>query len=166
MARFAGYCEEMGRGLDTAPFRKWIEAIPFADWPQQHPSQMGQLRPAMVNDRQWHSFGDQAIEFLAHINFADLCSGQWGNPMLSVVMPGDFIGSHTDKQGPDWNYRVHFPITSNSHCAIFMDRSYHLQVGCAYRLNTERKHAIFNHGDTPRIHLMIDIFDTRNDGYW
>ena len=159
--RFEGYCERLHDSVNIHPMLEWITKIDFHEWPQQHPH-FGEIRPAMINDRNWHHFGRYADELLLGCRSFDKIlayPNEARAPMLSVVMPGHYIHSHVDPQPPDWVVRIHVPLMTNRESCIFMDRAYHLEIGCAYKINTERKHAIMNHGDTPRIHFMFDIFN-------
>jgi hypothetical protein len=152
MERYSSFCKRIATGLDIAPLLAWISAIDFGEWPQQHRYE-GELRPAMINDVNWRGFGDHARSFVSQ-NFASV---SWRNPMLSVVMPGHFIPPHVDAQPTDWLFRVHVPLTTNPSACMFMDRAYHLEAGSAYKVNTEKRHAIVNHGETPRLHFMFDV---------
>lgn len=154
--RFLGHCEKIGWGIDVAPLDDWLRTIPFTEWPQSNPPG-GELKPAGINDLAWNDFGKHAHEFLSQVHADGLAGRVWKNQMLSVVMPGHSIQSHVDPQPLEWEYRIHFPITTNKLCWLLMDQPYLLEVGCAYRVNTERQHAIVNHGLTPRIHFMIDV---------
>lgn len=161
MARFNGHCEKICDGIDVTPLSSWLALIPFSEWPQQ-PELFGQPRPAMINDPGWHGFGILAMAFVGGIKHSALSGKLWHSPMLSVVMPGHFIGSHRDEQATNWLYRIHFPITTNKNCTMVMDRAYHLEVGNAYQINTTKEHAIVNNGATPRIHFMIDVVEDGN----
>lgn len=154
--RFDGYCEKVSSDIDVEPLKSWIEAIPFSEWPQQH-ALYGEARPAMINMPDWHGFGERAASFVGVHDFEFLRGRRWLNPMISAVMQGHFIGSHIDEQGTDWLFRIHVPILTNPSSCFFMDRAYHMQPGFAYKVNVERKHAIINHGNVPRIHFMFDV---------
>lgn len=156
MARFKGHCEKICGDIDVTPLSRWLALIPFEDWPQQQ-KLFGELRPAAIIDPGWHGFGILAAAFVGRLNHPGLAGKLWVNPMLSVVMPNHFIPSHKDKQPLDWAYRIHFPLTTNKDCLLIMNKSYHLEVGKAYKVNIEREHAIINNGSVPRIHFMIDV---------
>lgn len=158
MAKFDGYCEKICDGIDVTPLSRWLALIPFEEWPQ-HPKMFGHKLPSVIEDTGWHGFGILAAAFLGGINKPELAGKPWCHPMLSAVMPCHFISPHTDKQPENWICRVHFPITTNEHCILIMNKSYHLEVGSAYRINTEREHSIINNGTTPRIHFLVDILD-------
>lgn len=134
----------------------WIIAIPFTDWPQQHPD--NGMRPAMVNDPAWHDLWPRTHLLVAEVlEHFPACHD--ANRMLSVVMPGHTIPEHADQQAPDWVTRVHVPLTSNTRSGLGMpDGAWWLQPGQAYRVNTEVPHSIWNYGETPRVHFMCDVF--------
>lgn len=151
--RYDGGCEKIAGNIDVARMVAWISSISLEDWPQQT-KHFGEMRPAMVNILEWNWFGSRATEFI-NTYFSQV---KWRNPMLSVIMPDHFIHSHVDEQPVDWLYRVHVPLTTNRLCSIIIDRVYHLEVGSAYKVNTEHRHAIVNLGKTPRIHFMFDVY--------
>jgi hypothetical protein len=146
------------RSLDAAPLRRviqWIEAVPFAAWPQQHRLADGLIRPAMVTDLEWHSFGAVTDELVRSATPGAL---RERNRLLSVVMPGALIEPHTDELGADWCTRIHVPLTTNPD-AMFIsgDAVHRMPVGFAYEINTRERHAVWNAGLTPRVHLIFDL---------
>ncbi len=159
MNRFLGTVEEIAV-LDPAKVVavvEWITAIPFEDWGQQKPHGVYPLKPAMMSNHTWHNFGetfDPIVNDLLVIYPG--CVAQ--QRMLSVVMPGDEIPPHVDHQCPEWLERVHVPLTTNEQASFVCDDGQHfMQVGKAYRVNTEARHSVYNHGLTPRIHFMMDV---------
>lgn len=171
MERFGGSIEEFS-SVNVSELVAWIKDIGFETWPQQRPLDDGQLRPAMVSDREWFGFGAMAEPIVqvcvnrllglsetdaGFILNADLDnhSYQW---MLSVVMPGHEIEPHVDGQAPYWKARVHVPLTTNAKAVTIMDDGeHHMKVGKAYLVNTMATHAVANRGKTPRIHFMFDV---------
>lgn len=137
---------------------RWIAAIPLGEWPQQHRLADGQIRPAMVTDLTWNAFGDVTAELVRAATPQSLGPLRERNRLLSVVMPGAVIDPHTDELGPDWVTRIHVPLLTNSD-AMFItgDVVRRLQVGLAYEINTRERHAVWNAGSTPRVHLMFDL---------
>jgi len=78
--------------------------------------------------------------------------------MLSVVMPGATIDPHTDELGRDWATRMHVPLLTNEDAFFISGGVLHrLKAGFAYEINTRERHAVWNAGDTPRVHLMFDL---------
>jgi hypothetical protein len=159
MIRFTGTVEEF-LTLDPQILGAvilWITAIPLEDWGQQKPAGVYPLKPAMMSNHTWHNFGE-AIDPLVNsilVYYPDCIPLQ---QMLGVVMPGDIIPVHIDHQCEEWVERIHIPLTTNPK-AVFRcdDGEHHMEVGKAYRVNTEARHEVFNGGDTPRIHLMFDV---------
>lgn len=153
--RFTGKVEAFA-SLDVADLVKWICGIPFSEWHQQRPVDH-QLRPAMMTDLSWHglkAITDPAVALLTG-HFPG-CSED--TRMVSVVMPGHSIEPHCDWQSPHWICRVHVPLTTNDKSRFIVGGiDHHMEVGKAYRVNTEIEHAVTNDGATPRIHLMFDV---------
>lgn len=153
LRRFTGAVAWLA-SIDIADLSAWLLPIPFEDWPQQS---LRELKPAMVNDPEWHGFGAQAAPTVATLmgHFPGCKATQ---PMLSVVMPGHAIEPHVDHQGPKWLCRVHVPLTTNPRSFFIVGGSHHLLApGHAYRVNTEAEHAVTNGGISPRIHFMFDV---------
>lgn len=160
MRRFLGTVEKFAV-LDPAKVAavvEWITAIPFEDWGQQKPPGVLPLKPAMMSNHTWHNFGavlDPLVNDILGQHFPGCIAQQ---RMLSVVMPGDEIPRHRDDQCPEWVERVHIPLTTNALASFVCDDGAHfMEVGCAYRVNTEGFHAVYNRGDTPRVHFMFDV---------
>lgn len=144
--------------VDITDFASWLAAIPFAEWPQQHPAADGSLRPAMVTALTWHGFGMEAMPIVHALGFDE---SQIFQLMLSAVMPGQEIPEHSDEQPKDWLYRVHVPIFGNYRAVFRAGGVEHiLMPGIAYKVNTRVAHAVFNRGATPRVHLMFDVMET------
>jgi hypothetical protein len=155
--------------VDVRSMAEWISAIPFEAWPQQTRLEDGKIRPAMVNDLRWPwdglrpSFRDAMGDVVDHVNEHP---GLWGhdfsNFMLSVVMPRHSIPPHADQQSPGWITRVHVPLLTNPWA--FFDvleperRRYQMEVGNAYLVDVSQVHEVVNHGATPRVHFMFDVF--------
>jgi len=139
---------------------QWILDIPFERWPQQHRLADGLVRPAMVTDLGWESFGDVTAELVQNATPISMKQLRERNRLLSVVMPGAVIDPHTDELGGDWCTRIHVPLLSNPD-AMFIsgDVVHRLEVGFAYEINTRERHAVWNAGATPRVHLMFDLHE-------
>jgi hypothetical protein len=155
--RFLGTVEWLGPVKVEAVVR-WITAIPLEDWNQQKPHGMLPLKPAMMSNRTWHNFGETCDPIVNEILAAHYPGCIPLQAMLGVVMPGDHIPVHKDDQCPEWLERVHVPLTTNVSASMVCDDGPHfMKVGSAYRVNTEARHAVYNYGETPRIHFMFDV---------
>lgn len=137
---------------------QWITAVSYEAWPQQSRLADGLLRPAMVTDLAWQSFGDATADLVRNATPPALSHLRERNRLLSVVMPGALIEPHTDELGGDWCTRIHVPLLTNPD-AMFIsgDVVRRLAVGFAYEINTRERHAVWNAGATPRVHLMFDL---------
>lgn len=137
---------------------QWLKAIPFECWPQQRRLADGLLRPAMVTDLEWGRFGEVTDDLVRGATPPSLSSLRECNRLLSVVMPGAQIDPHTDDLGPDWCTRIHVPLLTNQD-AMFIsgDVVHRMAVGFAYEIDTRERHAVWNAGATPRVHLMFDL---------
>ena len=138
--------------------KNWITAIPFDAWPQQ-PALRGELRPAMVNDCAWFRFGNETDPLINSI-MLDVFPGRvQRNRMLSVIMPGHDIDPHSDRQPHGWMTRIHVPLVTNPNAWFVFDSTHHLAFGFAYAVDVTKRHYVHNHGTTPRVHLMFDVFE-------
>lgn len=151
----------MALELDPATLHRviaWLESIPFASWPQQHRLADGLLRPAMVTDLGWQSFGEVTADLVRSATPPSMSHLRERNRLLSVVMPGALIEPHTDELGSDWHTRIHVPLLTNPD-AMFIsgDVVRRMAVGFAYEIDTRDRHAVWNAGATPRVHLMFDL---------
>jgi hypothetical protein len=168
MTRFRGFVEKIGEGVDVRAIRDWVLPIPLEDWPEAprptiDPYIIG--LPAIVNMHDWHGFGDATLDMMEQIialDFPALRHMELYDFKISMLVPGQFLGTHTHGIGPDmhkWCFRVHVPIQTNPSAFFIMDKAYHLEEGSAYIVNVERPHAVVNHGDAPRIHFMFEAED-------
>lgn len=78
---------------------------------------------------------------------------------LVNLLPGKSLVPHIDIY---WFHkesrRIHIPIITNSNSMLtFNDRPYHLKSGEVYEINNRIIHSGFNHGNTDRIHLILDM---------
>lgn len=142
--------------VDPWQVQAWLDSISFKQWPQQDPID-GQLRPAMVSDTSWHGFGDATDSLVEDcLRHFPGCVGR--ERMLSVVMPGHDIPEHVDRQSNRWRIRLHVPLLTNP-AALFVveGEPHHLEAGYAYEVDTRKRHAVVNGGETARVHFMFDV---------
>jgi hypothetical protein len=147
--------------LDSGALQRaiqWIFGISFESWPQQTRLADGLLRPSMVTDLEWESFGEVTAELVRAATPPAMSHLRERNRLLSAVMPGALIDPHTDELGADWQTRIHVPLLSNPDAMLISgDVVHRLAVGFAYEINTRERHAVWNAGATPRVHLMFDL---------
>lgn len=81
---------------------------------------------------------------------------------FAAMAPGFEIKPHTDYD-PTYITRFHLPIVTNEKCRLFAEQNgntieKHMPAdGRVYFLNTGVKHWAVNHGETWRIHILIDV---------
>lgn len=156
MERFGGTISSLGP-VDVSGMVAWIGAIPLDSWPQGERLAAESPYPAMVSNGDWHGFHREAApvvdELMSHFPG---CVPD--HRMLSVVVPGQRVLRHDDLQDETWRVRVHVPLITNPDARMFYDDAgFHLEVGRAYRVNTELPHWLHNLGAEPRVHFFFDV---------
>jgi hypothetical protein len=83
-----------------------------------------------------------------------------GRITVHNVMPDGQIARHCDS-GRYFKYyhRFHLPIVTNPKAVFTNDHGAeeHMEAQYVYLLNIADYHSVFNHGDTDRIHMLLDI---------
>ena len=154
--RFRGTVQLLGEVCDES-LLGWVMDIPFTQWPQQS-AVNGASRPAMVNDPQWHRFGERSDPLVRQILGTWSRRGAELQRLLSVVMPSHNIDTHVDKVSPRHWGRVHVPLMTNALSEFIVGGESHtMKAGYAYLVNIEAPHSVLNAGLTPRIHFMLDV---------
>lgn len=102
------------------------------------------------------------------------CSGAGiGRIMLVRLNPRGHVRIHTDT-GPyaDAFQRHHVVLSSNEHCSYHCGEStIHAShdggvPGDCFWFDHHKPHYSHNHGDTPRVHLIVDTMDRRSTTDW
>jgi hypothetical protein len=78
---------------------------------------------------------------------------------LLKLKAGSSILEHTDAQlgYEDGEARLHVPIVTDPNVEFFVDgRRLPMEVGQCWYVNVSLPHRVDNHGDTERVHLVID----------
>jgi hypothetical protein len=88
---------------------------------------------------------------------------------INYIKPGEGIKPHKDNgdgvTGRHWylgaSKRIHVPIITNELAIMYCNnQSKHLPVGTVYEFHNNLNHYVVNDGDTPRVHLVIDLVPT------
>ncbi len=81
--------------------------------------------------------------------------------MLARMAPGGVIHPHRDQNpAAKWPHKIHVPILTNEGVTYFVDgKAYSMAEGEAVEVNNMGLHAVENHGDTDRIHLIFEYYD-------
>lgn len=155
MSRFTGTVEYLA-DVDVRVAQEWVASINYAEWPNYVPDAPWQ---GFVKDRLWHDFANVVQPIISALR-DQLPGPQLNNLLLSAIMPGYTIPPHTDEQGERWLCRVHVPLVVSEDSRFEVGGEAHrMEVGKAYRVNTEVEHSVANDGTTPRIHFMFDVLE-------
>ena len=77
---------------------------------------------------------------------------------LAELPPGETIAPHRDSGILALIHRLHGPISTNKAVDFTIaDEPFSLHEGVLYELNNVVEHSVRNGGDTPRIHLLVDM---------
>ena len=88
-----------------------------------------------------------------------------GKILAAYLPPGAKIKPHKDG-GEYYKYhnRIHIPLITAPEVTMFADdEPYHMDVGNVYLFQNLRRHSVVNNSETGRIHLIVDVLDTRYD---
>ena len=103
------------------------------------------------------------VEHLGSIRdaFADIAEavpGTWAYSMLTILPPGGFIPFHRDVPPGSGLERFHLVLSDNERCWCFHAGDWQqLDLGGVYRMDMTGEHASINLGETPRVHLVVDV---------
>jgi len=121
------------------------------DWRSSHD------RPAWA---QWRERLEPAMR--AAVADYGYANGAFPRVMLARMAPGGEIKPHRDANAAaKWPHKIHIPLLTNDNVTFFVDGTgYRLPEGEAAEVNNMAVHAVRNDGDTDRIHLIFEYYDT------
>ena len=121
------------------------------DWRSSHD------RPAWA---QWRERLEPAMR--AAVADYGYAHGAFPRVMLARMAPGGEIKPHRDANAAaKWPHKIHIPLLTNDQVTFFVDGTgYRLPEGEAAEVNNMAVHAVRNDGDTDRIHLIFEYYDT------
>jgi len=93
--------------------------------------------------------------------------GSFPRIMLARMAPGGIIHAHRDNMpSATWPHKIHIPILTNEKVGFYVEpTTYHFKVGQAVEVNNLGPHAVRNNGDTDRIHLIFEYYDTEQPSW-
>lgn len=167
--------------VDIAALRAAVLAIPEAAWDEENASKPNRFRALdatrhvvfrFVSDtRDWRRSFDRTlweawrplVEPVIAAAIAPYGYARVGLPriLLARMAPGGRIQPHRDENpSAKWPHKVHVPLLTNPGVTFYVDRvGYHLPEGEAVEVNNMAEHAVWNAGDTDRIHLIFECYD-------
>lgn len=84
--------------------------------------------------------------------------GVWAYSMLVIIRPGGHIRMHKDLKQAEGLVRYHLVLATNDKCWNHHDGDWQqLQLGGIYAIDETKEHASINWGETPRVHLVVDV---------
>ena len=87
--------------------------------------------------------------------------GVYPRVMLAWMAPGGIIQPHIDTNtAAKWPHKIHVPLVTNDRVGFRIgDVVHNFPVGEAVEVNNLGPHAVFNGGETDRIHLIFEYYD-------
>ncbi len=87
--------------------------------------------------------------------------GAFPRVMLARMAPDGIIQPHIDTNtAAKWPHKIHVPLQTNPRVGFRIgDAVHHFPVGEAVEVNNLGPHAVYNGGDTDRIHLIFEYYD-------
>lgn len=79
---------------------------------------------------------------------------------VATLMPGCKLTPHVDNaEFHKVSRRLHIPIITNDKCLQWWENeTTHMEIGTIYELNNRALHSAENLGNTPRTHIIFDLF--------
>ena len=140
----------------TGPEKLYTETEPFLSDLTPNPDYIW-------NQLEWQDAPEgisPAIQKCADWIYSLVNAKKLGRITVHNVMPGGRIARHSDNGNYfKFYHRFHLPIVTNSK-AIFtndLGAEEHMEAQYVYLLNIADYHAVYNHGETDRIHMLLDI---------
>lgn len=80
---------------------------------------------------------------------------------LTRCNPKSVVGSHKDRGNfLTLCHRIHIPIQTNDQAMYIIENKMHnWKKGNVYEFDNMRSHSVYNGGDEPRIHLIINLYN-------
>lgn len=120
------------------------------DWRRSHD------RPAWL---QWRHLLEPVMA--AAVRDYGYAHGEFPRVMFARMAPGGVIKPHIDANpAAKWPHKVHVPLLTNDKVEFLVGSAVHqFPVGAAVEVNNLGPHAVYNGGDSDRIHLIFEYYD-------
>jgi len=92
-------------------------------------------------------------------------SAEFPRVMLARLPAGAEITAHRDGGNfPAFPHKLHIALDTNPHVEFYVDPEWrHIARGQLVEVNNNLTHAVRNDGETPRVHLIFECFETPLD---
>lgn len=85
--------------------------------------------------------------------------------MLARLPAGGRISGHSDGGASHYVHKIHVPLTTNAETIFRVgQQKKHLPIGEIVEVNNKRNHAVRNDGESDRIHLIFECYNTDDYG--
>ncbi|MEW6981785.1 aspartyl/asparaginyl beta-hydroxylase domain-containing protein [Colwelliaceae bacterium 6471] len=85
--------------------------------------------------------------------------------MLARLPAGACIHPHIDNHASYYVHKIHVPLMTNPKTIFHVDdQEMHMEVGHIIEVNNKKGHAVYNDGDTDRIHLIFECYNKEDYG--
>lgn len=168
--------------VDIAALKAAVRSIPEAVWDAENAGKPNRFEALdktrhivfrfVDSVRDWRGSHDRPawaewrhlLEPVLHAAVAPYgyANGAFPRVMLARMAPGGEIKPHRDANAAaKWPHKIHVPLLTNEKVTFYVDGiGYHLPEGEAAEVNNMGVHAVKNDGDSDRIHLIFEYFDT------
>jgi hypothetical protein len=168
--------------VDIAALKAAVLAIPEAVWDEENAGKPNRFEALdktrhivfrfVDSTRDWRGSHDRAqwtqwralLEPVMHQAVADYgyANGVFPRVMLARMASGGEIKPHRDANpAAKWPHKIHVPLLTNDHVTFYVDGiGYHLPEGEAAEVNNMGVHAVRNAGESDRIHLIFEYYDS------
>ncbi|EGF89786.1 aspartyl/Asparaginyl beta-hydroxylase family protein [Asticcacaulis biprosthecium C19] len=168
--------------VDIAPLRDAVMAIPQAVWREENAGKpnrfeaLGETRHMVFrfvdsvldwrrsHDRSaWPQWRDLVEPVLAQaVASYGYRQAAFPRVMLAAMPPGGIIHPHIDANlAAKWPHKIHVPILTNPKVVSFFGGAPHyFPPGQAVEVDNLGPHWVRNDGDTDRVHLIFEYYDT------
>lgn len=168
--------------VDIAALREAVLAMPETVWAQENAAKpnkfevLDQTRHVVFrfidSPRDWRSSHDRALwsawrgvlepvmaETVAGYGYG---AGAYPRVMLARMAPGGVILPHVDANpAARWPHKIHVPLLTNPGVvSMFGGAEHHFAQGQAVEVDNLGPHWVRNTGETDRIHLIFEYYDT------
>ena len=168
--------------VDIVALQAAVRAIPEAVWDAENADKPNKLEALdatrhivfrfIDSGRDWRASHDRPAwpewrallepVMAAAVRDYGYARGVFPRVMLARIRPGGVIHPHIDANpAAKWPHKIHVPLSTNpAVVSFFGSEEHHFPVGEAVEVDNLGPHWVRNDGDTDRVHLIFEYYDT------
>ena len=168
--------------VDIVALQAAVRAIPEAVWDAENADKPNKLEALdatrhivfrfIDSGRDWRASHDRPAwpewrallepVMAAAVRDYGYARGVFPRVMLARIRPGGVIHPHIDANpAAKWPHKIHVPLSTNpAVVSFFGGEEHHFPVGEAVEVDNLGPHWVRNDGDTDRVHLIFEYYDT------